>query len=430
MNNSEKTPKRCAIYTRKSVEEGLEMEFNSLDAQREAGEAYITSQRENGWVCLPQHYDDGGYTGGNIDRPALQQLLQDAEAGRINAVVVYKIDRLSRSICDFAELLKKFEQWNVAFVSVTQEINTHTSSGRMMLNILVTFAQFEREIIAERVRDKMSASRLKGKWMGGARPLGYRNVDKHLVVDLQEAELVRRIFQRYVEIQSPKQIALELNRDGVTTRAGHPWTRTAVHLVLNNFVYAGKINFRGTVVEGEQAAIITPEVWEQVREFLKSDAPQPCSARSLDSMAPLKGILRCGHCGSAMTPVYSSRHRGSQRYYYYRCLHKDKLGESDCPVRQVPAGEIERLVFEQLARVLAAPDIVVSVAKVAGVPAARVMDLFAHGFWKEITTAEKQRLAELLLDRVEVQEDGVTIIIKSRGVKSIIEEVKRDAKSN
>ena len=174
--------KRCAIYTRKSVEEGLDQEFNSLDAQREAGEAYIASQKANGWVCLPTRYDDGGYSGGNMKRPALQQLLADCEAGLVDIIVVYKIDRLSRSICDFADLSKKFDEWGTQFVAVTQEINTATSAGRMMLNILITFAQYEREVITERVRDKMAASRKKGKWVGGSVPMGYRVENKKLVV--------------------------------------------------------------------------------------------------------------------------------------------------------------------------------------------------------------------------------------------------------
>ena len=209
--------KRCAIYTRKSVEDGLEQDFNSLDNQREAGEAYIASQKGNGWVCLPERYDDGGFSGGNMKRPALQKLLADAEAGLIDIIVVYKIDRLSRSICDFAELSKKFDEWNVNFVAVTQDINTSTSSGRMMLHILITFAQYEREIITERVRDKMAASRKKGKWVGGSVALGYKVIDKKLIVVPEEAELVRKIYDRFIEVQSPKLIATELNHAGIKT---------------------------------------------------------------------------------------------------------------------------------------------------------------------------------------------------------------------
>ena len=224
--------KRCAIYTRKSVEEGLEQEFNSLDAQREAGEAFILSQKANGWVCLPEHYDDGGYSGGNTNRPALQRLLDDCEAGKIDMIVVYKIDRLSRSICDFADLTKKFDEWGVQFSAVTQEINTATSAGRMMLNILITFAQYEREVITERVRDKMAASRKKGKWVGGSVPMGYKVENKHLVVVPAEADVIRKIFHRYVEIQSPKLIAMELNAQGIKTKQGKTWDKAHVYRIL------------------------------------------------------------------------------------------------------------------------------------------------------------------------------------------------------
>ena len=206
--------KRCAIYCRKSTDENLDTDFNSLDAQREAAENYIASQRANGWVCLPEHYDDGGYSGGNVNRPALQKLLSDCESGLIDIIITYRLDRLSRSITDFADLTKKFDEWGVQFVSVTQEINTATSAGRMMLNILITFAQYEREVITERVRDKMAASRKKGMWVGGSVPMGYRVDNKHLVVVPEEADVIRKIFQRYVEIQSPKLIAMKLNEQG------------------------------------------------------------------------------------------------------------------------------------------------------------------------------------------------------------------------
>ncbi|UKI33650.1 MAG: recombinase family protein [Lentisphaeria bacterium] len=236
--------KRCAIYTRKSVEEGLDQEFNSLDAQREAGEAYIASQKANGWVCLPTRYDDGGYSGGNMKRPALQQLLADCEAGLVDIIVVYKIDRLSRSICDFADLSKKFDEWGTQFVAVTQEINTATSAGRMMLNILITFAQYEREVITERVRDKMSASRKKGKWVGGRVPMGYRVENKKLTIVEEEARIIQRIFQRFIEVQSPALIAQELNKDGIRTKQGRIWNRQHIYRILSNHTYVGKVNYK------------------------------------------------------------------------------------------------------------------------------------------------------------------------------------------
>ena len=247
--------KRCAIYTRKSVEEGLDQEFNSLDAQREAGEAYIASQKANGWVCLPTRYDDGGYSGGNMKRPALQQLLADCEAGLVDIIVVYKIDRLSRSICDFADLSKKFDEWGTQFVAVTQEINTATSAGRMMLNILITFAQYEREVITERVRDKMAASRKKGKWDGGRVPMGYRVENKKLTIVEEEARIIQRIFQRFIEVQSPALIAQELNKDGIRTKQGRIWDRQHIYRILSNHTYVGKVNYKNSICDGEQEAL-------------------------------------------------------------------------------------------------------------------------------------------------------------------------------
>lgn len=274
--------KRCAIYTRKSVEEGLDQEFNSLDAQREAGEAYIASQKANGWVCLPTRYDDGGYSGGNMKRPALQQLLADCEAGLVDIIVVYKIDRLSRSICDFADLSKKFDEWGTQFVAVTQEINTATSAGRMMLNILITFAQYEREVITERVRDKMAASRKKGKWVGGSVPMGYRVENKKLVVEPEEARVIQRIFQRFIEIQSPSLIAKELNKDGIRTKQGKVWDKPHIYRILSNHTYIGKVKYKGSICEGEQNAIVELDVWNRTREILALNEPVPRQTKLKD----------------------------------------------------------------------------------------------------------------------------------------------------
>lgn len=411
--------RRCAIYTRKSVEDGLEQEFNSLDAQREAGENFVASQKGNGWVCLPDRYDDGGFSGGNTNRPALRQLIKDAEAGKIDIIVVYKIDRLSRSICDFAELSKQLDKWSVAFVSVTQEINTQSSSGRMMLNILITFAQFEREVITERVRDKMAASRLRGKWVGGNVPLGYKVDNKHLAVVPEEAVTVRKIFNRFIEIQSPKQIALELNRDGIPSRSSKGWDTHLIYRILNNYTYIGKINYKGTVVEGEQVGILDEEVWKLAHDFLKENAPVPDHATRLETMAPLKGILRCGHCDCAMVPVFTRR--GGRKYCYYRCSANSRRAISTCPVKQVPAGEIETITYSQLALVLQTPEIVLAISQLTGIATKMVAEMFGSGFWDEMTTGEKQRLVELLVENAIICEDGLTFEIKTQGVKSIIE---------
>ena len=410
---------RCAIYCRKSVERGLDMEFNSLDAQREAAESYIASQKANGWVCLPEHYDDGGYSGGNMDRPALKQLLADAEAGKLDLIVIYKIDRLSRSLCDFAELNKMFDKWGVGFVSVTQEINTNTSTGRMMLNILMTFAQFEREISALRVQDKMAATRKKGKWIGGCVPIGYKVIDKKLVIDEEKAPIVKRIFQRYLEIQSPKQIAWELNADGITTLKGHPWDKSHIYRIINNCTYAGNVFYKGETWKGEHTGIIDKQTWDTTQKFLKTNAPCRDNTRKQESIAPLKGILRCGHCNSSMIPVKSKR--WGREYHYYHCCRDMKRSISICPVKQVSAGEIEKLVEDRLKDVLNSPEILIAVAQQTGMRANELSPMFSKEFWEEITPGETRRLMQILLEQVTVNEDGVVMEIRTAGIESITE---------
>ena len=413
--------KRCAIYTRKSVEEGLDQEFNSLDAQREAGEAYIASQKANGWVCLPTRYDDGGYSGGNMKRPALQQLLADCEAGLVDIIVVYKIDRLSRSICDFADLSKKFDEWGTQFVAVTQEINTATSAGRMMLNILITFAQYEREVITERVRDKMAASRKKGKWVGGSVPMGYRVENKKLVVEPEEARVIQRIFQRFIEIQSPTLIAQELNKDGIRTKQGKAWDKPHIYRILNNHTYIGQVKYKGSICEGEQNAIVELDVWNRTREILALNEPVPRQTKRMETIAPLKGILRCGHCDCAMMPTYARK--GRKQYYYYFCAKDSKRATPTCPVRQIPAGEVERITREQVMKMLQTPTILIKLAQVLNLPAEKIAELFKETFWQEISPGEMNRLLHLLLEKVEVHEGKLTVEFKSSGIKTLMEEI-------
>lgn len=413
--------KRCAIYTRKSVEEGLDQEFNSLDAQREAGEAYIASQKANGWVCLPTRYDDGGYSGGNMKRPALQQLLADCEAGLVDIIVVYKIDRLSRSICDFADLSKKFDEWGTQFVAVTQEINTATSAGRMMLNILITFAQYEREVITERVRDKMSASRKKGKWVGGRVPMGYRVENKKLTIVEEEARIIQRIFQRFIEVQSPALIAQELNKDGIRTKQGRIWNRQHIYRILSNHTYVGKVNYKNSVCDGEQEAIIDQDVWDRTREILRVNDPAPAHMPRTEIIAPLKGILRCGHCDCAMMPTYARK--GRKQYYYYFCAKDSKRATPTCPVRQIPAGDVERITREQVMKMLQTPTILIKLAQVLNLPAEKIAELFKETFWQEISPGEMNRLLHLLLEKVEVHEGKLTVEFKSSGIKTLMEEI-------
>jgi site-specific DNA recombinase len=416
---AENKVKRCAIYTRKSVEDGLDMEFNSLDAQREAAENYIASQKSNGWRLLPDRYDDGGFSGGNTNRPALKRLLADCEAGKIDIIVVYKIDRLSRSICDFAELSNRFDKWNVAFVSVTQEINTHTSAGRMMLNILVTFAQFEREVITERVRDKMAASRRKGKWVGGTVPYGYRVEKRRLYPNEEEAAVVNRIFRRYLEVQSPKLIAMELNKEGVFNHNGRKWDTQSIHRILTNHHYVGEVEYQGAVYKGEHEGVVPRDLWDRCREIMSGDAPKPDRSRNTSDPALLQGVLRCGHCQSMMTPARVNR-RG--RYYlYYTCQHSSRHPDCGCPVRHLPAAEVEEQVLAQLGKTLTSPEIVAGVSRHTGVPGRELLGRFSDGFWQSASPGERQRLVRLLLESVTIMSDCLKLELRTAGLKSVAE---------
>ena len=350
---------RCAVYTRKSSEEGLDQSFSSLDAQRESAEAYIKSQAQAGWLCLPERYDDGGFTGGNMDRPALARLLIDIEAGRIDAVIVYKVDRLSRSLLDFARMMEVFERHQVAFVSVTQLFNTATSMGRLVLNVLLSFAQFEREIISERTRDKIAAARRKGKWSGGMPRLGY-DVDpqsKKLVVNRKEAARVRAIFQLYLEYQALLPVVQELerrawfNKRWVTRkgrrRGGRPFTKPRLYELLTTVLYLGKVRHKHEVHDGEHPAIMPITLWEQVQTLLKQNSSASAGAPRSPTDALLQGLLRCVACGCAMTPSHATK-RGSRRYRYYLCTEAQKRGRHTCPAPSLPAAEIERFVLDQL----------------------------------------------------------------------------------
>jgi site-specific DNA recombinase len=350
---------RCAVYTRKSTEEGLEQEFNSLDAQREAGEAMIKSQQHEGWECLPDEYDDGGYTGGNMDRPALRRLLADIEAGKIDCVCVYKVDRLSRSLLDFARMMEVFDRHNVSFVSVTQAFNTATSMGRLILNVLLSFAQFEREMISERTRDKIAATRRKGKWSGGMPLLGYDVKDTKLVVNKAEADRVREIFELYVENESLLATVKELNRRGWRTkmwttkkkkqRGGHPFAKTRLYQLLTNPTYIGKVRYKAEVHAGEHEAIVDAGTFRKVQALLGRNGRSGGRGVRNKHGALLTGLLRCTSCDCAMGHTYSVK--GQKRYRYYVCARAQQRGWDECPAPSLPAGEIERFVVDQIKEV-------------------------------------------------------------------------------
>lgn len=347
---------RCAIYTRKSTEEGLEQEFNSLDAQRESGEAFIKSQAHEGWDCIDTRYDDGGFSGGDTNRPALHRLLRDIKSGKIDVVVVYKVDRLSRSLLDFAKMMELFEEHEVAFVSVTQQFSTTHSMGRLTLNILLSFAQFEREIISERTRDKIAAARRKGKYTGGPALLGYDVIDTKLVPNETEAERVREIFELYLKHQALVPVAKELNRRGWTTkvyttkkgiqRGGAEYTKTNLHALLKNVVYRGQVRYKEEVHEGEHDGIITVETFQKVQDLLQVNGRSGGAKVRNKYNALLKGKVHCKCCDCAMSHTYTVKQK--RRYRYYVCSRAQKLGRGECPAPSIPAPELEKWVVEQL----------------------------------------------------------------------------------
>jgi DNA invertase Pin-like site-specific DNA recombinase len=351
---------RCAVYTRKSTDHNLDLEFNSLDAQREACEAYIKSQAHEGWRLIPEHYDDGAFSGASLDRPALQQLLAEVRAGNVDVIVVYKVDRLTRSLADFAKLVELFDQHSVSFVSITQSFNTTSSMGRLTLNVLLSFAQFEREVIGERVRDKIAASKRKGIWVGGPVPLGYASVGKKLVVVPQEAESVRLIFRRYLEVGSVRDLAEDLERKGVRTRrqtlatgktrGGIPFGVGALANLLRNQFYTGEIEYRGAKHAGEHEAIVEQALFEAVQAKLAAGA-QARQLRLRASPAILTGRIFDEH-GNRMTPTHTNKRGARYRYYVsHSALQKRSRGN---PSMRVPAQDIEDLVVNAIREYLSA----------------------------------------------------------------------------
>jgi site-specific DNA recombinase len=350
---AERVPvKRCAIYVRKSSEEGLDMSYNSLEAQSDACAAYIASQRHEGWVRLSNIYEDGGYSGGNMERPGLQQLLGDVAAGKIDIIVVYKIDRLTRSLTDFARLNEVLDKNHVSFVAVTQQFNTSTSMGRLTLNVLLSFAQFEREVSGERIRDKVAASKKKGIWMGGPVPLGYAVKDRKLVIVPDEAEIVRGMFRRYLELRSVHLLQKELERQGVRSRTrplkngrtvgGLVLGRGAIAHMLKNPLYVGQIRYRNELHQGQQEAIIARELFDAVQDALTEQAPGEAARVKRSTGDLLKGKVFDG-VSSRMQPTYCNKK--GVRYHYYTSAKRLRLASDDPSGIRVPAGDLERFVL-------------------------------------------------------------------------------------
>ncbi len=354
MTRSAPTPVRCAIYTRKSTEEGLEQAFNSLDAQREACAAYVMSQQHEGWTLLPEHYDDGGISGGTMDRPAMQRLLGDVRDGKIDVIVVYKVDRLTRRLVDFAKIVEVLDEAGASFVSVTQAFNTTNSMGRLTLNVLLSFAQFEREVTGERIRDKIAASKRKGMWMGGPVPSGYDVIDRKLVINPTEAEMVRLIFERYLTSSSLKALARDLDKLGVrskqrVTRDGRPFGGTpfqpgGLRHILGNRIYLGEVNHKGLVHPGEHDAIIELALWKKVQARLSGAVKRPRTG----TISALIGRIYEAD-GNRLYSAHSNKH--GKRYSYYVSSTRDNRNGW-----RLPAGDVDALVQQTLASFLSDPD--------------------------------------------------------------------------
>jgi site-specific DNA recombinase len=423
------TPIRCAIYTRKSSEEGLEQEFNSLDAQREASDAYIRSQKHEGWVCLPKMYDDGGISGATMERPALKRLLADIEGARVDTVVVYKVDRLTRSLGDFAKIVEVFDRRGVSFVSVTQQFNTTTSMGRLTLNMLLSFAQFEREVTGERIRDKIAASKRKGLWMGGVPPLGYDVRDKKLIVNDREAETVRHIYRRYAALDSVFALKEELDRDRIVSKlrtdkfgrrtGGKPLARGALYLMLQNRIYRGEIVHKGTSYPGEHAAIVDQPLWDQVQKTLTANRIDRATGVAQPSL--LAGLIYDGE-GERMTPSHANKKGTRYRYYVSQGLIGGTRRKGG---RRVPAGEIERLVEDRLRQFLQSDTAVFSAIESAVADVNERWDLLggAADLAQRLPTlapSEKRTILTTIVHRVDLLPDTLAIHILPGRLPSLL----------
>jgi DNA invertase Pin-like site-specific DNA recombinase len=413
---------RCAVYTRKSTDEGLEKEFNTLDAQRDACEAYIASQRAEGWVLVRDHYDDGGFSGGTLERPALQRLLRDIQADIVDVIVVYKIDRLSRSLMDFAKLVEVMDAHSVTFVSVTQSFNTTTSMGRLTLNILLSFAQFEREVIGERIRDKFAASRARGMWMGGKVPLGYDVVSRKLVINDPEAARVRRVFELFAETGSGVETVRRLRDEGATAKSGRPLDKGDVYKLLHNRTYVGEAAHKGQVYPGEHQGIVTRDLWDRAHAILQVSPRVRANRNRMHAPALLKGLI-FGVDGRALSPTHCRKGGRLYRYYVAQRVLKGNAAGDDSIVRRVSAAEIEAAVVNQVRALLRQPEVVVGTWLAARVDAPGLTEGETRDalhrldpVWEQLFPAEQARIVRLLVERVVVGPAGADIRLRLDGL--------------
>ena len=411
---------RCAIYTRKSSEDGLEQDFNSLDAQREACEAYIASQKHEGWDMLPDRFDDGGISGGHLERPALQRLMEAVDAKQVDQIVVDKIDRLTRSLVDFAKLVERLDQADASFVSVTQSFNTATSMGRLTLNVLLSFAQFEREVTAERIRDKIAASKRKGLWMGGNVPLGYDADGRTLKINVEEAATVRTLYDLYREhgvIRTVKERAaqiglrsrLRMRGDGRIS-GGRSFDRGHIHHILTNPIYAGRIRHKGQMFDGQQPAIIEPEVWDLVQELLQSSAAKKRGVRRKTTLSLLAGKL-FDETGDRLTPSHSRKNGKRLRYYISHRLVKDRSRKHPGAWR-LPAEQLESSIADLIGKSLTRKDAFAGLVQDA--TATEIAGV--HSQLQSVQTKSKQIA---LVERIDIQQGRIGVSINRHHIADL-----------
>ncbi|MGK0674450.1 MAG: recombinase family protein [Halothiobacillaceae bacterium] len=422
-------PKRCAVYCRVSSDERLDQSFNSIDAQREAGHAFITSQSHEGWIAVADDYDDPGYSGGNTERPALKRLMADIQRGAIDIVVVYKIDRLTRSLSDFSKMVEVFERHGVSFVSVTQQFNTTTSMGRLTLNILLSFAQFEREVTGERIRDKIAASKAKGLWMGGPVPLGYDVRERRLVVNETQAALVRRLFDDFVNLRSATLMVKAYAAEGLRTKGGKPFTKQTIYKMLHNRMYLGEIVHKGQRFPGQHPALISPAQWDAVHALLAMDANERRRDTNGRGRAPalLRGLLFTPD-GQRLVPSHTVKK--GKTYRYYTPLQHRRFGAWASPHRPLPAGPIEELVTQQIVAALSAPhtvqavwDRVRAIGPDLSEPEVVLPMRNLANLWQQLFPAEQCRLAQILIERVIVADEGLEIVWRDQGWRELAVEL-------
>ncbi|HQY71165.1 MAG TPA: recombinase family protein [Pseudomonadales bacterium] len=430
-------PKRCAVYARVSSDERLAQSFNSIDAQREAGAAFVASQRAEGWIVTGDDYLDPGYSGGNMDRPGLKRLMADIEAGRVDTVIVYKIDRLTRSLADFARLVEVFDRNGVSFVSVTQQFNTTTSMGRLTLNILLSFAQFEREVTGERIRDKIAASKAKGMWMGGVVPLGYRVDARRLLVEPVEAENVRRIFTRFAECRSTTDLVRWLAAQGIASRRGTPFSKQALWKLLNNRIYLGEIVHKGQVFRGQHEAIIDTSLWDAVQAVfaVNHNERRHATWRKRGPDFLLTGLVVTEQ-GERLQPSFTTKGRTGQHYRYYVPKSVQAFGTKRAghAVGRLAAEPLEELVLAQIHAALQTPERIQGAwdavrAQGAALTEPEVVLPMLHNFagvWQALYPAEQQRIARLLIESVVVSEQAVSIVWRDAGWAELAREMRPD----